>query len=127
MRLVYFASLRLAARSDAAPADRAEDGIRDLVRSRGLGDVYKRQRQDGPRKVALKGGPRGGLQTEMTMRANKTGKIIIIIIIIIVYYNKNTDNRRHGKTILLLLVLLLLTTTTKNYYCPRDSIASIPL
>ena len=25
----------------------AEDGIRDLVRSRGLGDVYKRQRQYG--------------------------------------------------------------------------------
>ena len=25
----------------------AEDGIRDLVRSRGLGDVYKRQMQDG--------------------------------------------------------------------------------
>ena len=25
----------------------AEDGIRDLVRSRGLGDVYKRQRQHG--------------------------------------------------------------------------------
>ena len=25
---------------------KAEDGIRDLVRSRGLGDVYKRQRQD---------------------------------------------------------------------------------
>mgnify|MGYP003381340574 CR=1 FL=1 len=24
----------------------AEDGIRDLVRSRGLGDVYKRQRRD---------------------------------------------------------------------------------
>ena len=24
----------------------AEDGIRDLVRSRGLGDVYKRQSQD---------------------------------------------------------------------------------
>ena len=24
----------------------AEDGIRDLVRSRGLGDVYKRQRDD---------------------------------------------------------------------------------
>ena len=24
----------------------AEDGIRDLVRSRGLGDVYKRQRED---------------------------------------------------------------------------------
>ena len=26
----------------------AEDGIRDLVRSRGLGDVYKRQAQDPP-------------------------------------------------------------------------------
>ena len=26
----------------------AEDGIRDLVRSRGLGDVYKRQSLDGP-------------------------------------------------------------------------------
>ena len=25
----------------------AEDGIRDLVRSRGLGDVYKRQRRGG--------------------------------------------------------------------------------
>ena len=25
----------------------AEDGIRDLVRSRGLGDVYKRQQQQG--------------------------------------------------------------------------------
>ena len=28
----------------------AEDGIRDLVRSRGLGDVYKRQRSKSPRK-----------------------------------------------------------------------------
>ena len=27
----------------------AEDGIRDLVRSRGLGDVYKRQKRDVPR------------------------------------------------------------------------------
>ena len=26
----------------------AEDGIRDLVRSRGLGDVYKRQNRDPP-------------------------------------------------------------------------------
>ena len=31
----------------------AEDGIRDLVRSRGLGDVYKRQPHYGPRSVAL--------------------------------------------------------------------------
>ena len=31
----------------------AEDGIRDLVRSRGLGDVYKRQVQCIQRRVAL--------------------------------------------------------------------------
>ena len=29
----------------------AEDGIRDLVRSRGLGDVYKRQEQVRPGRV----------------------------------------------------------------------------
>ena len=31
----------------------AEDGIRDLVRSRGLGDVYKRQREGGDIGVPL--------------------------------------------------------------------------
>ena len=31
----------------------AEDGIRDLVRSRGLGDVYKRQLQRGERVKAI--------------------------------------------------------------------------
>ena len=36
----------------------AEDGIRDLVRSRGLGDVYKRQRWD--RGDAKDGHCRGG-------------------------------------------------------------------
>ena len=30
----------------------AEDGIRDLVRSRGLGDVYKRQRQELTEEIA---------------------------------------------------------------------------
>ena len=30
----------------------AEDGIRDLVRSRGLGDVYKRQAEEGGREEA---------------------------------------------------------------------------
>ena len=33
----------------------AEDGIRDLVRSRGLGDVYKRQEQGGSIKGAIAG------------------------------------------------------------------------
>ena len=40
----------------------AEDGIRDLVRSRGLGDVYKRQRQTHQRVEQAFGGPVG--QTE---------------------------------------------------------------
>ena len=33
----------------------AEDGIRDLVRSRGLGDVYKRQVPQGPQHPAVEG------------------------------------------------------------------------
>ena len=37
----------------------AEDGIRDLVRSRGLGDVYKRQDQRGAAITALFAGPSG--------------------------------------------------------------------
>ena len=39
----------------------AEDGIRDLVRSRGLGDVYKRQPRDCPegRERARRHGPAG--------------------------------------------------------------------
>ena len=39
----------------------AEDGIRDLVRSRGLGDVYKRQRQrDAPPRHGRRGVDLGG-------------------------------------------------------------------
>ena len=38
----------------------AEDGIRDLVRSRGLGDVYKRQALVGERVVAGIGAAVGG-------------------------------------------------------------------
>ena len=33
----------------------AEDGIRDLVRSRGLGDVYKRQEQAGDGERSVRG------------------------------------------------------------------------
>ena len=39
----------------------AEDGIRDLVRSRGLGDVYKRQsliREHGPMSIEVPAQPR---------------------------------------------------------------------
>ena len=44
----------------------AEDGIRDLVRSRGLGDVYKRQEQDRV-KVAFDG-ERGGVLDNLIIR-----------------------------------------------------------
>ena len=43
----------------------AEDGIRDLVRSRGLGDVYKRQRQGGLRAIlSTPGGAQESLLVE---------------------------------------------------------------
>ena len=38
----------------------AEDGIRDLVRSRGLGDVYKRQGRSGSAGGVAGGGVGGG-------------------------------------------------------------------
>ena len=38
----------------------AEDGIRDLVRCRGLGDVYKRQGQDDGDRLRLEGRRVGG-------------------------------------------------------------------
>ena len=47
----------------------AEDGIRDLVRSRGLGDVYKRQRPDGEVLVAGEGrGLPDGVQARERIR-----------------------------------------------------------
>ena len=55
----------------------AEDGIRDLVRSRGLGDVYKRQpeRDDGCDRAQRRNGrshgpsvlPRGKSDTDQTL------------------------------------------------------------
>ena len=40
----------------------AEDGIRDLVRSRGLGDVYKRQVQHMLHRLKYRGDPGVGLE-----------------------------------------------------------------
>ena len=41
----------------------AEDGIRDLVRSRGLGDVYKRQAVDSPMSAKISA---SGLQSPLS-------------------------------------------------------------
>ena len=46
----------------------AEDGIRDLVRSRGLGDVYKRQVQIEPGSVGVEKGVAPGLQCQQEER-----------------------------------------------------------
>ena len=46
----------------------AEDGIRDLVRSRGLGDVYKRQLQDWSKGVSLRDRARLGQDQRINFR-----------------------------------------------------------
>ena len=59
----------------------AEDGIRDLVRSRGLGDVYKRQAETGDAGGTIRGAaagrdvgePRAGL------RHGRTGRVLSLI------------------------------------------------
>ena len=47
----------------------AEDGIRDLVRSRGLGDVYKRQIQVGTDTITVT--TTGGIQLQSTLRVTE--------------------------------------------------------
>ena len=47
----------------------AEDGIRDLVRSRGLGDVYKRQEGLGHGRAAHREQARDGGQRQLVDRA----------------------------------------------------------
>ena len=47
----------------------AEDGIRDLVRSRGLGDVYKRQGMNITRALAQQGIPTAYFSLEMSSKA----------------------------------------------------------
>ena len=51
----------------------AEDGIRDLVRSRGLGDVYKRQAGE----VILVGRPRPGLGVGDHVAPHQVEQILI--------------------------------------------------
>ena len=47
----------------------AEDGIRDLVRSRGLGDVYKRQKRRGADDVVAGADQRQAHMAEAFLRA----------------------------------------------------------
>ena len=60
----------------------AEDGIRDLVRSRGLGDVYKRQGFDAPvaaRRVAAQATERARPQLTEEMVPEESGLSLIHI------------------------------------------------
>ena len=49
----------------------AEDGIRDLVRSRGLGDVYKRQGSDHP--AAVDAADRAGRMAQHASPLHRAG------------------------------------------------------
>ena len=58
----------------------AEDGIRDLVRSRGLGDVYKRQEWDeGAQAVLARRRPRGNDERHPWMGASAVGPGLSLI------------------------------------------------
>ena len=58
----------------------AEDGIRDLVRSRGLGDVYKRQVLDDGRLTDNKGRTVNFKNTVIIMTSNLGSDIILSLI-----------------------------------------------
>ena len=58
----------------------AEDGIRDLVRSRGLGDVYKRQGIDWDKvQTVVELGPGNGTFTHELIARSKPGTHIISV------------------------------------------------
>ena len=58
----------------------AEDGIRDLVRSRGLGDVYKRQVVEGCRRPAIMVG--GGRAVAADVRLAPRADIAVLLSLI---------------------------------------------
>ena len=59
----------------------AEDGIRDLVRSRGLGDVYKRQQQCGAVGEALHGGQVVGDHHDRHALLSKAGDVVVALLL----------------------------------------------
>ena len=58
----------------------AEDGIRDLVRSRGLGDVYKRQ-VEVHRRLRLTGGAGGEAEQRHVVAAGGDGGVLHLSLI----------------------------------------------
>ena len=61
----------------------AEDGIRDLVRSRWLGDVYKRQVQSGSQAPLLAGpGSHVSLRAELTVPSPQNAVVQLSLITI---------------------------------------------
>ena len=54
----------------------AEDGIRDLVRSRGLGDVYKRQNKNRTKEILYSNGIKTPRAITLTQKSKFTKKDI---------------------------------------------------
>ena len=71
----------------------AEDGIRDLVRSRGLGDVYKRQLQHDV--LSIEGPDRGlhGFQTFIVLEQDPTFAMVGIPKPCLLYTSDAADER----------------------------------
>ena len=67
----------------------AEDGIRDLVRSRGLGDVYKRQLQ----RVRLEWQLHAGLPTEAAIFSDQAGARRDVSVCCLLYTSDAADER----------------------------------
>ena len=59
----------------------AEDGIRDLVRSRGLGDVYKRQTMSriGKKPVTVPGGVTASVEGQTVKVKGPKGQLLSLI------------------------------------------------
>ena len=88
----------------------AEDGIRDLVRSRGLGDVYKRQGPDGPSGRSTNTGRDVGPGGEAEGRAAETDRSTGCLL-----YTSDAADERSSVDLGGRRIIKKKTTTTRDY------------
>ena len=72
----------------------AEDGIRDLVRSRGLGDVYKRQVVSRDRQSAIENGSKIGIPLYQTNREQLHDFTRVILVRLCLLYTSDAADER---------------------------------